>query len=292
MLRMIVPDISASKVAGLIGLHKFQKPAEVIYGLLMKDAASKVVITQMEEAHQRRPFHLVANELTRDQPIMDIIYEGLRQCRTTKNVQSVLRNVEDQANIVFDLRYPHFEPEVRTQLVDEIKGKVSRKRGLDNEESILNQYESQREVKVTERNTKTIKKSFETFRLVGRCDGYVASESRIVDSKDRTRMWPNVPLYDEIQLRCYMNMYDAREAELIERFPDGNVRHTKFLNDPEKWKAIENALSLAVAKMNMALNDPEELKRIVFENTVAVNNNASANPLRAAGAVAPASLDV
>jgi hypothetical protein len=289
---MIIPEISASKVAGLIGLHKFQKPAEVIYGLLMKDASSKAILTQMEEAHQRRPFHLVANELARDQPIVDIIYEGLRQCRLTKNIQSVLRNVEDQTNIVFDLRYPQFNAEVRTQLVDEIKGRVSRKRGLDNEDSILNQYEAQREVKVTERNTKTIKKSFETFKLVGRCDGYVASESRIVDSKDRTRVWPNVPLYDEIQLRCYMNMYDAREAELIERFPDGNVRHTKFLNDPEKWKAIESAVTLAVAKMNMMLEDPEELKRIVFENTVSITTNASAIAPRAAGSGPSASLDV
>jgi hypothetical protein len=80
---------------------------------------------------------------------------------------------------------------------------------------------------------------------------------------------------------------NAREAELIERFPDGNVRHTKYLNDPEKWKSIESAVTLAVAKMNMAVEDPEELKRIVFENTVAVNNNASANPLRAAGAATP-----
>jgi hypothetical protein len=289
---MIIPEISASKVAGLIGLHKFQKPAEVIYSLLLKDASAKALITQLEEAHQRRPFHLVANELTRDQPIADIIFEGVRQCRHTKNVQSVLRSVEDQASIVFDLRYPHFNPEIRTQLIDEIKGKVSRRRGLDNEDSILNQYESQRDVKVTERNTKTIKKMFETFKLVGRCDGYVASESRIVDSKDRTRMWPNVPLYDEIQLRCYMNMYDAREAELIERFPDGNVRHTKFLNDPEKWKAIESAVSLAVAKMNMIVNDEEELKRIVFENTVCINNNAGENPHRAAGAASPATVDL
>jgi hypothetical protein len=283
---MFIPEISASKVAGLIGLHKFQKPAEVIYGLLLKDAAAKAAIAQIEAAHQRQAFNVVANKLTREQPIMDIISEGLRQCRGTNNVQSVLRNVEDQANTIFDLRYDQFEPAVRSQLIDEIKGKVSRRRGLDNEESILNQYETQRDVKVTERNTKTIKKMFETFKLVGRCDGYVAAESRIVDSKDRTRVWPNVPLYDEIQLRCYMNMYDAREAELIERFPDGNVRHTKYLNDPEKWKSIESAVTLAVAKMNMMLNDEEELKRIVFENTICMQSNAGENQYRAAGGAA------
>jgi hypothetical protein len=87
-------------------------------------------------------------------------------------------------------------------------------------------------------------------------------------------------------------MYDAREAELIERFPDGNVRHTKYLNDPEKWKAIESAVSLAVAKMNMALEDPEELKRIVFENTVSITTNASATATRTTYAAAGAGLDV
>jgi hypothetical protein len=289
---MIIPQISASKVAGLIGLHKYQKPSEILYSLLMKDAAVKATITQMEEAHQRRPFHVVANEVLKERPIMDIVSVGLAQCRNTKNVQAVLRNVEEQANLVFDLRYNQFEPAVRSQLIEEVRGKVSRQRGLNNEEKILDQYESQRDVKVTERNTKTIKKLFETFWLIGRCDGYVASESRIVDSKDRTRFWPDVPLYDEIQLRCYMVMYDAKEAELIERFPDGNVRHTKYLNDPEKWKSIENALTLAVAKMNMAVEDPEELKRIVFENTVGIITNASATAPRAAGAAADASLDV
>ena len=289
---MVIPEISASKVAGLIGLHKFQNPAEIIYGLLLKDASSRSLITQLEEAHQRRPFQLVVNEILREQPIQDIVSAGIQRCKETREVSSVLRSVEDQANIVFDLRYGQFDPEVRSQLIGEIRGKVSRQRGLNNEEAILNQYETHREVKVTERNTKTIKKSFDTFILVGRCDGYVASENRIVDSKERTRAWPTVPLYDEIQLRCYMNMYGAKESELIERFPDGNVRHTKYLNDPEKWKTIESAVTLAVAKMNMALNDPEELKRIVFANTVVTHNVPVDAQHRAAGAASPASLDV
>jgi hypothetical protein len=291
-VKMIIPEISASKVAGLIGLHKFQNPAEIMYGLLLKDASSRSLITQLEEAHQRRPFQLVVNEILREQPIQDIVSTGIQRCKETREISSVLRAVEDQANIVFDLRYDQFDPEVRSQLIGEIRGKVSRQRGLNNEEAILNQYETHREVKVTERNTKTIKKSFDTFILVGRCDGYVASENRIVDSKERTRVWPTVPLYDEIQLRCYMNMYGAKESELVERFPDGNVRHTKYLNDPKKWDAIESAMTLAVAKMNMALNDPDELKRIVFANTVVTHNVPGVHQHGAPRAASPASLDV
>jgi hypothetical protein len=139
-----------------------------------------------------------------------------------------------------------------------------------NEEKILNTYETVKEVKVTERNTKTLKKDMGTWTLVGRCDGFVAAESRIVDSKDRTRHWPQVPLYDEIQLRCYMVMYDAKESELIERFPDGTTRHTLFPADAEKWGTLQTAVEVQVAKLQLAKTDPEELKRIVLLNTVEV----------------------
>ena len=68
-----------------------------------------------------------------------------------------------------------------------------------------------------------------------------------------------------------MNMYDATESELIERFPDKTTRHTKYLNNPEKWGAIENEIRRGVDKLNAALHDEEELKRIVFANTVSVS---------------------
>jgi Mg/Co/Ni transporter MgtE len=130
---------------------------------------------------------------------------------------------------------------------------------------------------VTERNTKTMKKDFGTFKLIGRTDGWVASEKRIVDSKDRTRFWPQVPLYDEIQLRCYMAMSDAVESELIERFPDGKVRHTNFPNDPDKWAALQSAIERGVEKLHLAMTDDEELTRIVYANTVCTQANGSPN---------------
>jgi hypothetical protein len=205
------------------------------------------------------------------------VSSGIKAAQQTANVSAVLDEVEAQANLILELRRDAFTPQVRAQLANEVRGKVSKQRGLNNENHILDQYETHRDVKVTERNTKTIKKDFGTFKLVGRCDGYVASESRIVDSKDRTRFWPQVPLYDEIQLRCYMNMYEATESELIERFPDGRTRHTKFLNDAEKWKGIQTAIERGVVKLNAALSDEEELKRIVFANTVCLQSNGGAN---------------
>ena len=276
---MIHPEISASRVAGLIGLHKFQNASEVFYELLSKNKEAALTIAEVERMYNRRAFHRVLNDVLKDGPVKDIVHQGLRSTQTTTNVASVLADVEEQAKLLLDLRSQGFTPQVRDQIAREVRGAVSKQRGLTNENRILDTYETQHDLKVTERNTKTLKKNFGAFTLVGRCDGYVASENRIVDSKDRTRHWPTVPLYDEIQLRCYMNMYNATESELIERFPNGEVRHTRFTNDPEKWAAIQSAVERKVEQMNTILTDPEELKRVVFENTVCMNQNAGAAPV-------------
>jgi len=264
------PEISASKLAGFIGLHKYQNANEIAYELLCKDAVTKAKIAEIERATGRRPFNAVLNEVLKESPIADCIGAGIREAQHTKNVSGVLRDVQEQASLILDLRCTKFSPDLKARLADEVRGQVAKRRGLNNEEKILNTYETVREVKVTERNTKTLKKDMGTWTLVGRCDGFVAAESRIVDSKDRTRHWPQVPLYDEIQLRCYMTMYDAKESELIERFPDGTTRHTLYPLDAEKWATLQTAVEKGVEKLRRAMVDEEELKRIVIANTVCV----------------------
>jgi hypothetical protein len=272
------PELSASKVAGLVGLHKYQSFTELAYELLLKDPVGKAKIAEIERAENRRPFHQLVQDVLQDGPIRDIIAGGIREAQQTRNVQGVLGEVAAQADLVLQMRQGGFPADIRARLVDEVRGKVSKQRGLNNENTILDQYEVRRDVKVTERNTKTIKKDFGSFVLVGRCDGYVAAERRIVDSKDRTRVWPTVPIYDEIQLRCYMKLYDAAEAELIERFPNGTTRHTKYLADDGIWAGLEDSLRRAVERLSMVLEDTEELKRIVHANTVVLASHGSQAP--------------
>jgi hypothetical protein len=287
---MIVPELSASKVAGFIGLHKYQNANELQYELLLKDKDTCARILGLEQQHGRRAFTAIAKDVLRGSAISDLISTGIRDARHTSNVSGVLKAVQDRAGVILDLVHDTFDPEVKARLVDEVRGQVSKRRGLANEDAILNTYEAAREVKVTERNTKTLKKPMGSWTLVGRCDGYVASENRIVDSKDRTRHWPQVPLYDEIQLRCYMTMYDAAESELIERFPDGQTRHTKYLNDPAKWATLQTAVEAGVATLNAIAADEEELKRVVFANTVSVGNGGDTDERRSARLAGTATL--
>jgi len=266
----MIPELSASKVAGFIGLHKYQKTDEIFYEILARDLVGKAKIAALQQELNRQSYNKLVNEVLRDSAVKDCISCGVSAANRTTNVVGVLETVQQQANAVLALRHDTLSEELRGRIADEIRGQVSKQRGLDNEEKILDGYEAARDVKVVERNTKTIKKDMGTYRLVGRCDGYVAAQNRIVDSKDRTRQWPSVPLYDEIQLRCYMQMYDAVESELIERFPNKTERHTLFTNDAEKWKHIHDLIERGVERLNAALHDDEELKRIVFANTVEI----------------------
>lgn len=266
----MIPEISASKVAGFIGLHKYQDANEVMYELLCKNPEIKAKIREIEETNRRRPYNQLVNEILRDSAIQDCVSAGIKAVQNTTDVGSVLAEVNSRALTILDIRKDHLPAALRAELANEVSGKVTKQRGLINENTILDNYEVSRDVKVTERNTKMVRKDFGKFKLIGRTDGFVASENRIVDSKDRTRMWPSVPIYDEIQLRVYMIMTGATESELIERFPDRTTRTTKFMNDPEKWQSLQTALERNTDRLNAIIADPEELKRIVFENTVSM----------------------
>lgn len=289
---MFIPTVSASKVAGLIGLNPYQDAHEIMYDLLCKNKLIRARIAELEERAHRKPFQEVVESVLEDPSIRGIVSAGVRSCQKTTDVQGVLSEVERTAKTAIDLRYSQYAPEVQSAIVSEIRGKVQKQRGLNNENHILDQYEKKHDVKVVERNTKNMRRDFGKFVLIGRTDGWVASENRIVDSKERTRFWAQVPMYDEIQLRCYMAMMDAPEAELVERFPDGRARVTKFMNDPDKWQSIQEALESAVDTMRRAVADPEELKRIVVLNTVDVIHGGSARDQPAGGVSERARLDV
>ena len=267
---MFVPTISATRVAGLCGLHKYQTPDEVMYELYCKDKAIEPKIRALEASLGLQSFQALKESVFRDSNVKNIVYSAIDAAKSG-HLTSALDGAEQNTKTLLTMRYAHIPSDVRDRLAAEAKSEVRMKRGLNNENKILNTYEADNNVQVIERNTKTLKMDFPKFKLVGRTDGWVAAHNRIVDSKDRTRYFPEVPIYDEIQLRTYMRMSGATESELIERFPDKPTRTTKFMNDPVQWAIIESALETAVEKMNEILQTPSELELIIRKNTVKSN---------------------
>jgi hypothetical protein len=265
-----IPEISASKVASLIGLHAYQLPYETMYDLLCRHIPTKNRIADLEVRERRVAISKLKNAVLYSPAIRDVVNAGIRACDGRSDISGVLSDVETQAGLVLNLRHAELSNEVRQMLATEVRGAVQKQRGLNKENKILDAYEVDNNVTVKDRNTTTFKKTYSTFKLIGRTDGFVEEHNRIVDSKARTRWWKEVPIYDEVQLRVYMALSGATESELVESFPDGRTRTTKFANDIEKWETIHEGIINAVKKMTTATTDDAVLRDIVFANTVSV----------------------
>jgi len=264
------PEISASKVAALIGLNPYQQPNEVMYDLLAKHLPTKIRMAKIESDEHRKALSKIKNEILYTQAVKDLVANGINACVGKTDITDVLADVEKKANMIIDLRHSELPLEVRDIVAKEVRGSVQKRRGINSENTILNTYEDENKVQVKDRNTTTFRKVYDGWRLIGRTDGYVDEHKRIVDSKARTRWWPQVPLYDEIQMRVYMELSGALEAELFEAFPDHRTRTTKYLNDPVKWKTIQDQLVEVVGHMQSATTNDDVLRDIVFANTVVV----------------------
>jgi hypothetical protein len=263
-----IPEISASKVAGLIGLHNYQNPKEVMYDLLCKHLPTKARIAAIESSERRVALSKVKNSVLYTQPMRDIIGTGVRSCAGQVDISGILGDVEKQARVVVNLRHSDLPEPVKELVIAEVRGAVQRQRGSTNENAILNTYEADNNVEVQDRNTMTFRKDYREYKLIGRTDGYVKSQDRIVDSKARTRWWPAVPIYDELQLRVYMELSGCAESELIESFPDGRKRTTRYLNEADKWSSVQQSIVDAVATMKSATENDDKLRDIIFANTV------------------------
>lgn len=141
------------------------------------------------------------------------------------------------------------------------EAQATKKRGREGEDQDLNALAKRRSVAVTERNTSMKYKSFKEYTLGGRCDG-VMDNGTIVESKRRKRFWANVPEYDIIQLRAYLEIYGATDGVLSENFPDGSNRETFVKADAEEWATIHEGLCEAAEAMR-ALQTKEDLMVLV-----------------------------
>jgi hypothetical protein len=265
------PVISASSVAGLIGMNPYKPPAEVMYGLMVKDVRFTERIQTIEFDNRLAPYDAVKRKVLANPIVKQLVDNSFTKVDNSLPMKEVMEDLNKTAKTFVDLKYSNLEPETRTKLSGEIVGQFAKTRGNVNENAILDSHEKDTGVKIVERNTKSFTRPYDKFMLTGRTDGYVTELNRIVDSKERTRYFTEPPLYDEIQMRSYMAIFDIPEAELIERFPDGTKRTTLYKADEAgKWDAIKSGLDSAVDKMNLALNDNNVLMNIIKEYSVRI----------------------
>lgn len=262
-----IPEISASAVAAVIGSHPYKSPYEAMYTILKKDKLTKDRIQALETSQSRVSLDALRRKLSAHPEVREIVRRGLLESETNEDIPDIVERAKASIETITSLRYPSLPTAARKSIVKECASEIHKQRGLKNENQVLDQYEAATKTEVTDRNTCMRYLNCGDYKLCGRIDGYVATLNRIVDSKERTTYWTEVPIYDEIQLRVYMELMGCPEAELIERFPNGKVRNTIFHRDAERWRAIHEALVRGVAQMVAATKDDAVLMKIISANT-------------------------
>ena len=279
-LAAFVPEIPASSVAAVIGLHTYKTPYEAMYAILKKDAITKERIRALEQTHDRVSLDTMRRKVAASPGVYSAVRYGLDQSRTassTEDLDAIVEEAKRNIGFVVASQFPSLPPEVQSSIVNECASDIHKQRGTKNENAVLNQYEARTKTQVTERNTCMRYANCGAYKLCGRIDGYVASLNRVVDSKERRVHWPTPPVYDEIQLRVYMELMGCPEAELVERFPNGETRHTLYERDPEKWGRVHEGLVKAAQTMVAATTDDAVLLRIINANTFKGSGSSTPN---------------
>ncbi len=72
-MRAFKPEISASAVAGLIGMNPYRKPHEVMYQVLQKNKTIKETIRRLENEHRRIPIDVMQRNIANDPDVRKIL---------------------------------------------------------------------------------------------------------------------------------------------------------------------------------------------------------------------------
>ena len=145
----------------------------------------------------------------------------------------------------------------KTKEVEVLVSQIQKQRGIQLEKVVEDKYTIKTSNSVLERNTFT-KYECNEYKLIGYIDGMV--EDKVMETKNRKRFWKEPPLYDIIQLRCYMFMKGKVDGILYENFPEEEPRETFLLWDENEWDLIHDNLCDVVNFIhNLSLTDVEKI---------------------------------
>ena len=147
---------------------------------------------------------------------------------------------------------------IPSAFIESIKQDVQISRGIKREKGNIENFESKKEMVVTEQNSQlfekkiTIWKQYEVL-LVGKVDGISRDKDGnhiIIEVKERrNRLFNNLVDYEKVQLHCYMVLTDIKKAILIERFDD-ETNEYDITFDSSFWEECLSNFSKFLNTMN------------------------------------------
>lgn len=283
-----MPTFFASEVAALLGRNKYKPKNEAIFRVLSTISKFKPLIERIKTETGGRTQKEVVDAIPEDIKIAldsavsesislstesDIVktIETFKKDTTQKLLESALDGKSSSVEFKsaaerIQKKETTLEQELKTleksTVVCAISSEVQKRRGTQMESKAEDDHAEATGKEITNRNS-SVRIELPEYTLFGYIDGM--QSGRVVETKNRKRVWSEPPEYDIIQLRCYMKMKGEIDGLLLERFPNGTVRETRLHWDPTEWGFIHAGLCLVADEIaKMTSEQAEKIARSVL----------------------------
>jgi len=179
-----------------------------------------------------------AAELEKGEPIMNAeeqMFEDMKALGLSSDFANTMQiatqadgttKVMTQAKRVFEAKLAEAtgtDTERRNKLIKFTRSAVNKAFGANNEPSFIKDFEFKTNIKVKENNKKFFKKECGVttrtkipWYLGGRIDGF--HDGKLIEIKNRvSRVFNNIPEYENIQFQCYLQLVNLEHGDLLQR---------------------------------------------------------------------------
>lgn len=286
-----MPIFFASEVAALLGLNKFKTRDEAILRVISSMPKFKPLIDRVKESTGAKTQKEIIDEAPQeikaslqkavassiDSKCQKDIEETIQTFKK-ETTETLLKNaiegkdtpVEFKAAAV-RIAKKETTVEVETKkleksvVVDTLTSEIQKQRGTKMESAAEDKHGSDTGKAVTDRGS-PVRFECDEYILVGYIDGM--QDGAVLETKNRKRFWREPPMYDLIQLRCYMKMKGHLPGVLLECFPSGDSRKTHLEWDLDEWQSIhDNLCAVSEEISRLTLESAESIIRKVLTNS-------------------------
>ena len=248
----IIPNyhcaFNVSEVAIVIGENPHVSTTKALYEYLIKIPSFKRIIDRKNfQQNLNKEDKFVKNLIkTFEIPLKQIVSEL---------IQKRLEDMDEVNNFINSkiMNLSYIIPEdIRTEklisiIESQFKSEINKFRGIILEPKSLNEIESEKNIKITNRNTEKIEEWSRNkfYKLIGKVDGIsiVNHEKCVIEVKNRMIKRDSLPIYDYIQCILYMKLTKTKKCYLYECYSDGSKKETLIEWNQEVYKNIDIKLT-------------------------------------------------
>jgi hypothetical protein len=281
----------ASELGAAVRQNPFKHPCEVMLGIWKRydpvhfsRAQTRVATQQNRRCPEdvNSALQIVATTVGEVPSLQTIVDQCCAKATQNVSLPTILSIAQRQVRKVLDQNPVCQQRQIeQSDVLQYVQNAVSGAYGLAREAKVV--QESQQSSNPIQENNSTFHCGPEigtvndtpggqtyTYRLGGRIDGTVDKGSTLVEIKNRkNRFMDPVPMYDVLQMHCYMHLLQKTRCDLIEKLHGGQTKTTAIPWDAELWAATLSKVHQFFRLFVAIYETAEWQNRILAERTMA-----------------------